>query len=305
MEAKTLFIGLPFLIFLSCQQPAPTAVPGKLHITCTTTMLRDLLEQIGDTLVTVEALMNPGVDPHLYKPTQGDLKKLTKAQLIFYNGLHLEGKMTEVLEKAGSQKPVFALAELLDTSLLINISGFDGQFDPHIWFDIHLWEKVAAEATNILVQYDTLHAGHFRQNYASYRDKLYHLQDTLKQMINQIPEERRVLITSHDAFGYFGRAFGMEVKGLQGISTLSEYGLYDIRTLAAFISTRRIKSVFIESSVSPAALEAVVASCAGNGQEIQLSGPLYSDALGSKGQPEGTYIGMMKANVELIVRGLK
>ena len=258
----------------------------------------------GDS-ATVISLMGPGVDPHLYKATQGDLSKLTNADVVFYNGLHLEGKMGEVLEKLGHSKSVVPISKDIPKERLRKVAAFNNNYDPHIWFDVALW-KIAVSTINEYLGIEYPHLkNHFSKNTNKYLQRLDSLEVWISEQVNIIPENQRVLITAHDAFGYFGQAYGMEVKGLQGISTLSEFGLRDITELVTFISEKRIKAVFIETSVSERAINAVVEGCSERGFEINIGGSLYSDAMGDPNTGEGDYIGMFQANVTKIVNALK
>ncbi len=278
---------------------------GKPKIVCTTGMIADAVSQVAGELATVTALMGPGVDPHLYKATQGDLRELTQADFIFYNGLHLEGKMGEVLEKLGRQKPVIAVGESLDESLLINSSAYASAFDPHIWFDVSLWARIVDHIGIVLAEADPGHGETYLRNASNYRNRLEALHLEVTDDIASIPERQRVLITAHDAFEYFGQAYGIEVRGLQGISTVSEYGLKDVTDMVNFIVDRGIKAVFVESSVPRKSLEAVVEGCARRGHTVSIGGTLFSDAMGEAGSPEGTYPGMVQHNVKTIVEALK
>jgi manganese/zinc/iron transport system substrate-binding protein len=253
----------------------------------------------------VIALMGPGVDPHLYKATQGDLQKLTDADVIFYNGLHLEGKMGEVLEKLGKTKPVIAISNEIPDSLLRAIPGFQGTHDPHIWFDVKLWEYAVRSVSDFLQKHDPTHAAEYRENGSRYTTQLDSLHEAVKKSVLEIPEEQRVLITAHDAFGYFGDAYRVHVRGLQGISTVSEFGLRDVTELVNFIISRKIKAIFVETSVSKKSIEAVVEGCRDKGWDVKIGGSLYSDAMGPAGTPDGTYVGMVNANVKTIVDALK
>ncbi len=268
-------------------------------------MIYDAVLNIAGDSVEVQALMGPGVDPHLYKATQGDLQKLTNAHLIMYNGLLLEGKMGEVLSKLGRIKPVVAVAEVLDTANLLGSPIYDNAFDPHIWFDVSLWKQVVDEISRTLQEHDPGRADYYQQNTDRYQTQLDILHQTVTEEIAAIPASQRVLITAHDAFEYFGRAYGIEVRGLQGLSTLSEPGLKDVTDLVNFIITRNIKAVFIETSISERSINAVVEGCRQKGHDVEIGGSLYSDAMGDYGTNEGTYLGMVKANVLTITGALK
>lgn len=278
---------------------------GRLRIACTTGMIADAVQHVAGDRAIVNSLMGPGVDPHLYKATQGDLRRLTDADIIFYNGLHLEGKMGEILEKVGRMKPVIAVAESIPESQLINTTAFAGAHDPHLWFDVALWSEVVAYIGETMQQQDTSHADQYRENALHYQEELRQLHGRVREQIATIPASQRVMITAHDAFAYFGRAYDIEVRGLQGISTVSEYGLKDVAELVDFIVERKIRAVFVESSVPPKALEAVVEGCAASGHEVRIGGTLFSDAMGEEGTPEGTYTGMVEHNVRTIVGSLK
>ena len=278
---------------------------GKLHILTTTGMIKDAVANIAGEKATVEALMGPGVDPHLYKASQGDLGKLRKADIIFYNGLLLEGKMGEVLDKLSRQKPVIAVADELPKNKLLASPQHKTAPDPHVWFDVQLWQQVVQVISNELQKADPANAEHYRKRTEEYLQQLEELHYWVKEEMASIPPNQRVLITAHDAFEYFGRQYNIEVRGLQGISTVSEYGLKDIINMVDFITERGIKAVFVESSVSEKALQAVVEGAEERGHNIKIGGTLYSDAMGADGTEEGTYIGMVRANVNTITSSLK
>lgn len=294
-----------FLLLVGASCSSVESTGDRPLIVTTTGMIKDAVFNIVGDRADVVALMGPGVDPHLYKATQGDLQKLTTADVIFYNGLHLEGKMGEVLEKLGRQKPVVAVASKIDTSLLHRVPQFNNNYDPHIWFDVELWQQAVAEVGRFMVAYDPPNAQEYQRNIASYLSKLDSLDDHVRAEMATIPSGQRVLITAHDAFGYYGKAYSIEVKGLQGISTISEYGLRDVSDLVNFIIDRQIKAVFVETSVSEKAINAVVEGCKAKGFDVTIGGNLYSDAMGEEGTPEGTYIGMVRANTKTIVSALK
>jgi manganese/zinc/iron transport system substrate-binding protein len=277
----------------------------KFRIVTTTGMIKDAVEHVVGDKAEVIALMGPGVDPHLYKATQGDLEKLTSADIVFYNGLHLEGKMGEVFEKLGHLKPVIAVSKDIPESRLRTIPGFDNLHDPHIWFDVKLWEEAVKAVAGFMVDYDSASTTFYQSNSKTYLARMDSLHRSVKQQLLQIPEQQRVLITAHDAFGYFGDAYGIEVRGLQGISTVSEFGLKDVTELVNFIITRKIKAIFVETSVSQKSINAVVEGCNQKGWNVKIGGSLYSDAMGAAGTPEGNYLGMVSANVNLIVTALK
>ncbi|MBD3612317.1 MAG: zinc ABC transporter substrate-binding protein [Hydrogenovibrio crunogenus] len=278
------------------------AVAKPLNVVVTTGMIGDLVSNVGQEHVKMTALMGVGVDPHLYKATHGDLRRLQQADMIFYNGLHLEGKMQDVFEKLARKKPVYAVTQDIDEHRL---HRFGKAHDPHVWFDVALWHAAGQLVLEKLIQHDPQNEASYRQNAAQYLKQLSELNHWVKQQISQIPKQQRVLITAHDAFGYFGTAYDMEVRGLQGISTATEFGLHDIKALKELILTRKIKAVFVESSVPKRFLKSLVAGVNEVGQPLKIGGELYSDAMGLSGTPEGTYIGMVKHNVTVIVQALK
>ena len=281
------------------------AQEGTLKVVATTGMIADAARTIIGDRGNVTGLMGPGVDPHLYKATQSDLRLLTDADLVLYNGLHLEGKMADVLGKLASRKDVIAVADVISPDLLRSPPEFDGYHDPHVWFDVGLWRNVVAGMVDTLIAIDPEGAELYRKNGDAYLAKLDALHTWVGAEISTIPQNSRVLITAHDAFGYFGRAYDIEVRGLQGISTVSEFGISDRSALVDLIVNRNVKAVFIESSIPRRNIEALVESVKAKGQAIEIGGELFSDAMGKDGTPEGTYIGMVESNVNTIVRALK
>jgi len=278
---------------------------GVLNIVATTGMIADMAAVIGGDNVVVKGLMGPGVDPHLYKASAGDVALLSKADVIFYNGLHLEGKMSEIFEQMNSRGiETVAVSDGIDRSDLLTPLEFKGNHDPHIWFDVTLWMSAVGSVRNALIEKDPENAPQYNKNAESYLVALSELNDYVKERANSLPEDKRVLITAHDAFNYFGRGYGFEVKGLQGISTDSEAGTADVQELAAIIVERRIPAVFIESSVPPRYIEAVQAAVKSKGFDVKIGGELYSDAMGNPGTPEGNYIGMVRHNINTIVDAL-
>lgn len=268
-------------------------------------MLHDAVINIVGDKVSVESIMGPGVDPHLYKATQGDLSKLNRADLIIYNGLYLEGKMGEILEKIGRRKPVLAAAEKLPDSDLISTTEFGNSYDPHVWFDVNIWGKVVTIISNEIQRFDPKNAVQYAANTSQYLEVLNDLNDQVTERVNSIPKDRRVLITAHNAFGYFGRAYDIEVRGLQGLSTATDFGLRDIAEITDLIIEKNIKAIFVETSVSDKAIKAVLNGSVEKGHDVIIGGYLFSDAMGEFGTDEGTYLGMVKKNVDVIVQGLK
>ena len=278
---------------------------GPIKAVATTGMIHDHVLNIGGKHVQSEALMGPGVDPHLYKSTPGDIKKLSGADIVFYNGLHLEGKMADVLEKMGERKPSVPVASGVPESELLASDTTTAYPDPHVWFDVKKWMLAGEAVRDALKKFDPPHAADYEKNAAAHLAKLKELNAYAGTQIATIPKERRVLVTAHDAFRYFGKAYGIEVKGLQGISTASDVSVRDVQRIVELLTTRKIKAVFVETSVSKRSIEAVVQGCKAKGHEVKIGGLLFSDAMGRAGTPEGTYIGMVRHNVDTIVKALK
>lgn len=287
--------------------PVPDAAAlDKIKVTCTTGMVADLIRNIGGDRVEVTTLMGPGVDPHLYKASEGDIERLSEADVVFYNGLFLEGKMGDILEKIGERgKPVIAVAGRINHILLLTPEEYEGHPDPHVWFDVNTWKQAIPTALKGLIRVDPASQDYFEGNAMGLLQELTDLHLWCGEEIAQIPSERRVLVTAHDAFGYFGRAYDIEVVGLQGISTAAEYGLKDVQQLVELVTERGVKAVFVESSVPPRSIEAVVEGCRARGHEVVIGGSLFSDAMGEEGTPEGTYAGMVRHNVRTIVEALR
>jgi manganese/zinc/iron transport system substrate-binding protein len=278
---------------------------GKLRVVATVGMLADAARVIGGDRVEVTALMGPGVDPHLYKASEGDIRRLIEAQLILYVGLHLEGKMTGIFERMRGSKPTVAVGEKLPEHELRTAPGFAGTHDPHLWFDVALWSRALPHVAEAFAAADPGGAARYQQNLAAYQQELRALDVWVRERVAEVPAGQRVLVTAHDAFGYFGRAYDMEVVGLQGISTVTEAGLADIAGLVDMLVDRKIKAVFVETSVSERGVNAVIAGAAARGSEVRVGGTLYSDALGPAGSGAGVYVGMVRHNVTAIVEGLR
>ena len=278
----------------------------KIRVVTTIGMISDLVKNVGGERVEVTGLMGPGVDPHLYKPSAGDIRKLDQADIIFYGGLELEGRMTDTFVKmARAGKPTVPVTEGIDEKKLREPAEFEGKFDPHVWFDVLLWEDAVRSINAELGKLDPGSKALYQKNTDGYLKQLDELHAYVKTQATTVPEKSRVLITAHDAFGYFGAQYGFEVKGLQGTSTATEAGAGDVQELSTFIVDRKIKAIFVESSVPKATIEAVQAAAKAKGWEVVVGGELFSDAMGSEGTPEGTYIGMVRHNIDTIVKALK
>jgi manganese/zinc/iron transport system substrate-binding protein len=281
---------------------APAAVGDRpIRVTTTVNFLTDTVERIGGDRVEVTGLMGPGVDPHLYKASAGDVEALREADLVLYGGLELEGKMGDILGAMGDR--AVAVTRDLRPGRLLRKPGGDA-VDPHVWFDPELWLRAAETVADTLAAMDPGHADAYRQRLELFRRSVEHVAEEAGIVIGSIPERRRVLVTSHDAFGYFGRAFGLDVVAIQGLSTAAEATTADIRRVAEIITRRGVPAVFVESSVPRQTVEAVVAAARERGHEVRIGGELYSDAAGAPGTPEGTYTGMLQHNVREIAEGL-
>lgn len=290
--------------FAACG-PQEKAGGGPYEVVATVEMIADIAREVAGDRAVVNGIIGEGVDPHLYKPTSTDVKALQAADLIFYNGLMLEGKMSDVLVRlAGSGKKVFAVTEaILDDSDYV-ISDESEHYDPHVWMDVRGWKKAVAVVERALCEFDPAHADSYQENAAAYQESLTRLDDYARTAIASIPEAQRVLVTAHDAFHYLSRAYGIEVRGVQGMSTESEAGVKDIETLVSFLVERKIPAVFVESSVSDKNVRALLEGAAAKGHRVVIGGELYSDAMGPADTYEGTYIGMIDHNVTTITRAL-
>ena len=302
----TLLSIISILILAGCSKQSEQvekeySSENKMSIVATTGMIGDVIANIGGDRVTVYSMMGPGVDPHLYKAKASDLERLNSADLIIYNGIHLESKMGDVLEKLSSTKNIHSIEEGLDESNLITV---EQAHDPHIWFDVQNWIIASEVIKDALISTDKEGSDVYQKNYEEYVEKLNQLDLYVKEQVQRVPENQRILITAHDAFNYFGRAYGFDVQGLQGISTVDEAGTLDVRNLAEFITENKIKALFVESSVSPKSIQALQAAVKSRGWNIQIGGELFSDAMGDTGSFEGTYIGMVTHNIDTIISGL-
>ncbi len=301
---KYLHIAL-CIVFLGCKQKE-ASTKERLQVVTTTTMITDLLKNIGGDKIDVSGLMGPGVDPHLYKASEGDVNKLFNADVVVYNGLHLEGKLEEVFEKMHFQnKKAIAVSDAIDKNTLLVSEFFASNYDPHIWFDIQNWEIITTYIVGQLSELDGANAAFYKKNGDIYLGKLASLKLEISTSINRIPLEKRILVTAHDAFNYFGKAFKFNVVGLQGLSTATEAGVKDVQRLASYIIAQNIHAVFVESSVPKRTLEALQESVRSQGHQLEIGGTLFSDALGDEGTLEGTYIGMYKHNVKTIIHSLQ
>ncbi len=300
----TIILAVTFLVLAGCEEKNTTG-SGKLKVVATTGIIGDAVKVIAGDKVELASLMGPGVDPHMYKATKGDLDLLEAADIVFYNGLNLEAKMADIIKKMGYSKTTVAVGETIPDTSLRHPEAFFGHPDPHIWFDVSLWQLAVNKVGQVLAERDPANSKFYLDNVGAYLDTLEILHAWIQRQIGSLPDQQRILVTAHDAFGYFGRAYGIEVKGLQGISTVTEAGLYDITQMVDMLVERNIKAVFVESSVPRKAIEAVVDGCKSHGQDVKIGGELFSDAMGEEGTVEGTYLGMVRHNVNTIVNALK
>lgn len=277
----------------------------KPTVTATVGMIADVTRNIGGEHIRVNSLMGPGIDPHVYKPSAGDIIALGDADLILYGGLHLEGRMSETFGKISDSgtKPVIAVSESVPEEHLI-VVGEGPTWDPHVWFDVSLWRIVAETITEVLITTFPAHEDAFAENAERYLAQLDELDAWIFEQVGRVPESQRVVVTAHDAFSYFGRRYGFEVRGLQGLSTASEAGAGDVQELADFLVEREIRAMFVESSVPPSTIRAVQAASRAQGWDVAIGGELYADAMGEEGTRDGTYIGMVRHNVNTIVTAL-
>ncbi len=285
------------------KQPGATA-GDKIRVVTMIGMITDVVKNVGGPRVEVTGMVEPGVDPHFYNPTPKDVQRLGSAHIIFYNGLYLEAKMGDILAKMSEDTPTVAVTDAVDRSLLLKSAEYDGLYDPHLWFDVKLWMQTVEKVRDALSEYDADNTALYRSNAERYLTKLMELNEYVKSQVERVPSQQRVLVTAHDCFNYFGEAYGFEVRGLQGISTASEVSIADVQELATFIAERRISAMFVESSVSSRSLEAVKAAVKSKGFDVRIGGVLFTDAMGNEGTPEGTYIGMIRYNIDTIVHAL-
>lgn len=302
MKILKLFILLFSIgLLLSCN----TQTKEKPIVVSTIGMIHSMVEEIAGNKVTAIGLMGPGIDPHLYKASAGDIKTLSDADLILYNGLHLESKLIDVFEKMSKKKPTKAVTSSIPKTNLLKQTEYDGFYDPHVWFDVSLWQLAAKEVFDALVLLDPKNKFTYELNHQDYQQKLANLDRWIQLEINTIPPNQRLLVTAHDAFGYFGKKYNIQVLGLQGISTASEAGTKDIQHVTNIIIQNKVPTIFIESSVPVRQIEALKAAVNAKGWKVEIGEELFTDAMGDSDTIEGTYIGMIKHNVKSIVFGLK
>lgn len=287
-------------VLLSGGVQALSAAP--LTVVATTGMIADAARAVGGDAVTVSALMGPGVDPHSYRQTRSDIVAMTKADLVLWHGLYLEAQMEDFFADLGKKRRVVAVAEAVDKSRLLGHQNYAGRYDPHVWMDPALWTGVVVAVRDALTEAQPSGAAAFKANAEAYLAELAALDTYSREVLASVPQGSRVLLTAHDAFSYFGRAYGYEVIGIQGISTQSEAGLNRVSELVDLLVSRKIAAVFVESSVSDRNIRALIEGAAAKGHEVRIGGELFSDAMGEPGTYEGTYLGMIDHNVTLITK---
>lgn len=295
---------LSLLAIFSLVLCLPALAQKQIKVVTTTNIIADSARNIAGNRMVIESLMGEGVDPHLYKASPGDIRRLSSADLILFNGLHLEGKMADILHNLGSRKKTVEVTRDIPREQLRAPAEFQGFFDPHVWFDVRLWSIACRTIREALIETDPAGKEVFEANFAKYFGELEKLDTWTRERIQTIPPSTRILVTAHDAFGYFGKTYGLTVRGIQGLSTDSEASLRDINLLVDLLVDKKVPAVFVESSVPAKMIEALAEGARGRGQQVRVGGELFSDSLGKYGSPEGTYIGMVKHNVDTIVKGL-
>lgn len=284
--------------------PADSIAEGKINVVATIGQISDAAAIVGGEHVHVTGLMGAGVDPHLYVATEGDVTTLQEAEMIFYNGLYLEAQMNQILEQISEYKTVVAVAESIPTEERLASPIYADEYDPHVWFDVQLWQYIVGAIRDAYIDFDPANASDYTANAAAYLAELDSLDAYVREQALRVPAEQRVLITAHDAFNYFGRAYEFRVLGLQGISTQSEASTADVQELTSFIVENRIPAVFVESSVPVRNVEALQEAVAARGFDVAIGGQLFSDAMGNPDTPEGSYLGMVRHNIDTIVSAL-
>ncbi|MEM9011244.1 MAG: zinc ABC transporter substrate-binding protein [Pseudomonadota bacterium] len=302
MVARRGFLALALAAGLAMPQPAVAERP--IEVVATTGMIADAAREVGGDLVSVKALMGPGVDPHAYRQTRSDIVALAEADLVLWHGLYLEAQMEELMRDLAEDGNVVAVAESLPTNLLIGHDDYDDKHDPHVWMNPNLWSRVVLTIRDALIATEPAEEAQFRANATAYLETLEELARYTTQVLSSVPAESRVLLSAHDAFNYFGSAYGFEVMGIQGISTESEAGLRRIEDLVDMLVDRDIRAVFVESSVSDRNVRALIEGAAARGHQVEIGGTLFSDAMGEEGTYEGTYLGMIDHNATTIARAL-
>lgn len=286
------------------KEPAPT--DHALNVVATTTMIADLATVIGGDAIQVNGLMGPGIDPHLYQASAGDVSTMQNADIIIYNGFGLEGKLGDIFSSLSNNgKTIIRLEDGITKEKLLQSEDGYSTYDPHIWFDVSLWSEAAQHVANELTLADPDNATTYKENYQAYKIELDELDSYVQERVNEIDESKRVLITAHDAFRYLGSAYGFQVMGLQGISTTSEASTSDLKTLSDYIVSNKIPAIFVETSIPTKNIEALQDAVAAKGSNIIIGGELYSDSLGDIESNTHTYLLTVRSNIDRIIDGLK
>ena len=301
-RSSTAFWSVLMCVLCLIGLPARAA---PLNVVATTGMLADTVRSVGGDRIVVHALMGSGVNPHTYRQTRSDIQRMTRADLVVWHGLFLEAQLEKFFHDLGRHRKVVALTEAIPKDLLHASEDYPGRYDPHVWMDPTLWRHVVIATRDTLIDSDPDGRSTFEANAQNYIARLDALNAKSDEKLKAVAQDARVLVTAHDAFGYFGRAYGFEVLGIQGISTESEASLNQVERLVKVLVERKIKAIFVESSVADRNVRALVEGAAARGHRVSIGGELYSDAMGAPGTPEGTYLGMLKHNVATIAAALR
>lgn len=305
MQCRIRLVSIFMLAGLMCLMGCKSEEKSqKIKVVSTTNIVHDLVVQIAGDHVESYSLMGAGVDPHLYKASEGDVHRLAKADIIFYSGLHLEAKLGELLEKMSRKRTVVAVTEGVPKQDLLASDVYENLPDPHVWFDISIWKVAALNVYKTLSEIDPKNKDVYQNNTTQLITRFEELDMQIRQELSRVPVSQRILVTAHDAFRYFGKAYDVEVIGLQGINTMSEASAQDVNNLANYVVQNQIPAIFVESSIPKRTIEAVQAAAKAKGWQVKIGGELYSDALGEPNSKGGTYIGMIESNVSTIVSGL-
>jgi manganese/zinc/iron transport system substrate-binding protein len=302
---KKIIYGIIVHALICLTVAVPFAFAAPLKVVATIGQITDMVKEIGGDRVDTQGLMGPGVDPHLYRASESDVLRLSQADIIFYNGLHLEAKMGEVFERMSRTKTIVAVTADVPHEELLADPIYPDAHDPHVWFDVTIWKRAAEKIRDALIARDPVGRESYEANAQRYLAEVEEIHQYIIKKTSELPAPQRILVTAHDAFRYFGKRYGFEVVGLQGISTETEAGTRDVMKIADFIVERKIKAVFIESSVPERNIKAVQQAVRARGWEVKIGGELFSDAMGNQGTREGTYIGMVEHNINTIVDALK
>lgn len=303
LSRRHTLLGLGAVAALASATPG-LAAEGKLTVVATTGMIADAARQIGGAEVAVTALMGAGVDPHAYRQTRTDIAAMTRADLVLWHGLYLEAQMEDFFHSLARKRVVVPVAEAMPKDLLRGHDDYADKFDPHVWMSPEMWKHVVREVARALTEARPAATDLFAANLERHLGELDRLSDYGRKVVAGVPDDNRVLVTAHDAFGYFGRDYGFDVLGIQGISTQSEAGLNRIGELVDVLVDRQVKAVFVETSVADRSMRALIEGAAAKDHEVVIGGELFSDAMGAEGTYEATYLGMLDHNFSTIAGAL-